>query len=91
MDYLKIDGSFVRGIAADRIDRAAVASIQQLAQAAGARTIAECVENLEMLERVRSMGIDFGQGHVIHTPEPYADLAARMNYPEPMSCTVHAA
>ena len=57
MDYLKIDGSFVRGIATDRIDRAAVASIQQLAHAAGAKTIAECVESQAILERVRSMGI----------------------------------
>jgi EAL domain-containing protein (putative c-di-GMP-specific phosphodiesterase class I) len=92
VDYLKIDGSFVRGIAEDRIDRAAVASIQQLAQAAGAKTIAECVESAEILERVRAMGIDFGQGHVIHPPEPYAALAARMNYPaSPASCAVHAA
>jgi diguanylate cyclase (GGDEF)-like protein len=92
VDYLKIDGSFVRGIASDRIDRAAVNSIRQLAEAAGAKTIAECVESVEILERVRDMGIDFGQGYVIHPPEPYPVLAARMNYPTSASrCAVHAA
>jgi diguanylate cyclase (GGDEF)-like protein len=92
VDYLKIDGSFVRGIAEDRIDRAAVTAIQQLSQAAGAKTIAESVESLEILERVRSMGIDFGQGYIIHPPEPYAALATRMNYPtSPTTCVVHAA
>jgi diguanylate cyclase (GGDEF)-like protein len=77
VDYLKIDGAFVRGIASDPIDGAAVAAIQQLAGAAGAKTIAECVESTAMLERVRSMGIDFGQGYVIHRPEPYTHLAHR--------------
>jgi EAL domain-containing protein (putative c-di-GMP-specific phosphodiesterase class I) len=91
VDYLKIDGNFVRGIAEDRIDRAVVSAIQQLAQAAGAKTIAESVETHATLARVRDLGIDFGQGHVIHRPEPYSALAQRMSYPQPMSCAVHAA
>ena len=91
VDYLKIDGAFVRGVAQDRIDHAVVDAIRRLAEAAGARTIAECVENGAILERVRDLGIDFGQGHVIHTPEPYAALAERMSYPAPQRCEVHAA
>jgi diguanylate cyclase (GGDEF)-like protein len=91
VDYLKIDGGFVRGAADDRIDLAVVDAIRRLAQAAGAQTIAECVETPSILERVRSLGIDFGQGHMLHSPEPYASLAERMDYPAPERCVVHAA
>jgi diguanylate cyclase (GGDEF)-like protein len=91
VDYLKIDGSFVRGVAQDRIDLAVVDAIQRLARAAGAQTIAECVESPAILERVRALGIDFGQGHFIHVPEPYAALAERMDYPAPERCVVNAA
>jgi diguanylate cyclase (GGDEF)-like protein len=81
VDYLKIEGSFVRGLIHDRIDRAVVDAIQRLARAAGARTIAESVESAAVAERLRALGIDFGQGYVIHTPEPYAAIAPRLNYP----------
>jgi len=91
VDYLKIDGSFVRGIAEDRIDRAVIDAIHRLGKAAGARTIAECVESPQILDRVRALGIDCAQGHEIHRPEPYSQLAARMHYPAPASCAVHAA
>jgi EAL domain-containing protein (putative c-di-GMP-specific phosphodiesterase class I) len=91
VDYLKIDGSFVRGLAEDRMDRAVIDAIHRLGKAAGAKTIAECVESAETLARVRSIGIDCAQGHVIHRPEPYAALAARMDYPAPGQCAVHAA
>ena len=93
VDYLKIDGSFVRGVVNDRIDLAVVDTIRRLAQAAGARTIAECVESPAILERVRDLGIDFGQGHIIHSPEPYAVLAQRLDYPRPAAerCVVNAA
>jgi len=91
VDYIKIDGSFVRGAGNDMVDYAVVDAIQRLARAVGARTIAECVESPESLERVRSLGIDFGQGYAIHAPEPYPELAARMDYASEASCTVHAA
>ena len=81
VDYVKIDGSFVRGMVNDRIDRAVVDTIRRLAQAAGARTIAECVESPAILARVRELGIDFGQGYIIHSPEPYSALAQRLDYP----------
>ena len=62
-----------------------------LAHAVGAKTIAECVETPDTLERMRDLGIDFGQGHLIHKPEPYSALAARMDYPTLGSCVVAAA
>ena len=91
VDYLKIDGSFVRGIAEDRIDLAVIDAIHHLGKAAGARTIAESVESPAVLDRIRRLGIDCAQGHEIHRPEPYALLATRMRYPEAGDCAVHAA
>ena len=86
VDYLKIDGSYIRGLARDHVDLAVVEAIQRLAEALGAKTVAECVEDAQTLERVRSMGIDFGQGYAIHRPEPYAAFALSMDYPAPGNC-----
>jgi len=80
VDYLKIDGSFVRGSGADSVDHAVVDAIQRLAHAVGAKTIAESVESIETFDRLRGLGIDFAQGYVIHRPEPYPELAERMDY-----------
>jgi EAL domain-containing protein (putative c-di-GMP-specific phosphodiesterase class I) len=91
VDYLKIDGSFVRGIAEDKIDFAVIDAIHRLGKAAGARTIAECVESEASLERVRDLGIDCAQGHFLHRPEPYSALAARMSLPTHDDCAIHAA
>ena len=77
VDYLKIDGAFVRGSARDAVDTAVIDAIQRLARAVGARTIAESVEGPETLERMRELGIDLAQGHLIHRPEPYPLFAAR--------------
>jgi diguanylate cyclase (GGDEF)-like protein len=80
VDYVKIDGSFVRGSGTDRVDSAVVDAIRRLAHAVGAKTIAESVESRETYDRVRELGIDFAQGYVIHRPEPYPELAGRMDY-----------
>jgi diguanylate cyclase (GGDEF)-like protein len=81
VDYLKIDGAFVRESGRDPVDLAAVDAAARLARAVGAKTIAECVESRETMERMRDLGIDFAQGHLFHVPEPYSALAARMDYP----------
>jgi diguanylate cyclase (GGDEF)-like protein len=91
VDYLKIDGSFVRGSCCDPVDLAAVEAVQRLARAVGARTIAESVETAEMLERMRILGIDLAQGHLIQYPEPYPLLAARMDYARDAACAAQAA
>jgi diguanylate cyclase (GGDEF)-like protein len=80
VDYVKIDGSFVRGSGTDHVDSAVVDAIRRLAHAVGAKTIAESVESRETYDRVRELGIDFAQGYVIHRPEPYPELAGRMDY-----------
>lgn len=70
VDYLKIDGSFVKGIANDRIDRAMVDAINRVGHIMGIKTIAEFVDNEKMLDELRHIGVDFAQGYGVHQPEP---------------------
>ena len=69
VDYLKIDGAFVRDIANNPFDRAIVASMVQVARSIGVRTVAEFVEDAVVLATVRELGVDFGQGYGIARPQ----------------------
>lgn len=69
VDYLKIDGAFVRDIASNPFDRAIVASMVQVARSIGVRTVAEFVEDEVVLGIVRELGVDFGQGYGIARPQ----------------------
>jgi diguanylate cyclase (GGDEF)-like protein/PAS domain S-box-containing protein len=68
VDYLKIDGSFVRDIKTDRIDRAMVKSINEIGQIMGKKTIAEFVENDAILQELKKIGVDYAQGYGIAKP-----------------------
>ena len=68
VDKLKIDGSFVQGMADSRIDQAMVQSMSQVAHALGKQTIAEYVENSTTLALLRDYGVDYAQGHYIGKP-----------------------
>ncbi len=70
--YLKIDGSFVRDVSRDAIDKAMVRSIQQVGKAMNLLTIAEWVEDAETLEVLKELGIDYAQGYYLGKPEPFA-------------------
>jgi diguanylate cyclase (GGDEF)-like protein len=70
VDYLKIDGSFVRGMLEDPVDRAVVESINQIGHDLGMKTIAEFVESEEILAALREMGVDYAQGSIIGEPQP---------------------
>lgn len=70
VDYLKIDGAFIRNIVEDPVDRTIVASITNVARLMGVRTIAEFVENQAILDMVCELGIDCAQGYGIARPEP---------------------
>jgi len=71
VSYLKIDGSFVKDMVADPIDRAIVESINQIGHVMNLKTIAEWVENAETLNLLNSIGVDFAQGYGIAKPEPF--------------------
>ncbi|MFK8032026.1 MAG: EAL domain-containing protein [Gammaproteobacteria bacterium] len=75
VDFIKIDGMFVRDILTDEIDRVFVRSIIDIARTMGIKSIAEFVENTDILEAVRDLGVDYVQGFGIHRPESvFADL-----------------
>jgi len=70
VDFLKIDGEFVRGMVADPLQRALVESIHQIGHVLGILTIAESVEDPATLEVLRRIGVDYAQGYCIAAPEP---------------------
>jgi EAL domain-containing protein (putative c-di-GMP-specific phosphodiesterase class I) len=74
VDYLKIDGSFVRNMATDESDLAVVRSINEIGHFLGKKTVAEYVHNEETAELARSIGIDYLQGWGIEKPRPIAEL-----------------
>lgn len=69
VDVIKIDGSFVREIEQNQVSAALVENIQRMARVTGKRTVAEWVENEGIAEKLRDIGIDYGQGYHIHKPE----------------------
>ncbi len=74
VDYLKIDGSFVKNIASDEVAMAMVQSINQVGQTMNLKVIAEYVENEKILDLLRDMGVDYGQGYQIMRPAPLVDI-----------------
>ena len=76
IDLLKIDGSFVRRIHLDHIDYSMVKSIHGLASSMEIKTVAEFVENGEILNLLSEIGIDYAQGYFLHKPEPLNGLGA---------------
>jgi len=69
VDFLKIDGSFVKEILHDPIDREMVRSINEIGHLTGKKTIAEFAENQEIIEMLRGIGVDYAQGYGIATPQ----------------------
>lgn len=74
VDYLKIDGGFVRNITRNPIDQAMVAAINNIGHVMGLETIAEFVENDEIRALLRAQGVDYGQGFGIARPVPLAEV-----------------
>ncbi|MCR6498061.1 EAL domain-containing protein [Shinella sp. CPCC 101442] len=71
VDYVKIDGSFVRDMLTDKADWMTVEMINQISHLAGRRTIAEFVENADILAALRTIGVDYAQGYFLGRPEPF--------------------
>ena len=74
VDRMKIDGSFVKAIGDQPVDRIMVESLHRIAREVGIETVAEMVETPELIAEVRKLGIDLMQGFGIHRPEPLSGL-----------------
>lgn len=75
VDYLKIDGNFIRNVHQDPIDRAMVEAIHAVGKALGIETIAEFVETQATLDILHHMGINYAQGYLLGRPEPLTHMA----------------
>src|ERR1700744_5345996 len=69
VDFLKIDGSFVKEILHDPIDREMVRSINEIGHLTGKQTIAEFAENAEIIQMLKNIGVDFAQGYGVAQPQ----------------------
>jgi diguanylate cyclase (GGDEF)-like protein/PAS domain S-box-containing protein len=74
VDYLKIDGMFVKGIVDDPIDCAMVKSINEIGQVMGMKTIAEFVENDAIRDILKELGVNYAQGYGVAKPVPFDEL-----------------
>ena len=74
VDLIKIDGTFVKDMLEDPMDAIMVESIARLGNTLGLETVAEFVENPEILDRVKDMGVSYVQGYAISRPRPISEL-----------------
>ncbi|MCU4676316.1 EAL domain-containing protein [Catenovulum sp. 2E275] len=77
VDYVKIDGSFVKDMLDEPIDQAMVKSINEVAKAIGMNTVAEFVESKQILKVLQSIGVDYAQGYAIAKPKPLIEIFAK--------------
>ncbi|MBI5460717.1 MAG: EAL domain-containing protein [Gammaproteobacteria bacterium] len=76
VDYLKIDGTFVRGIANDPVNRTLVGNINDIGHLLGKHTIAEYAEDEATLAVLQELGVDYAQGYGISKPQPLEHILA---------------
>ncbi len=74
VDFLKIDGSFVRDVAGSHVDRQLVKALVEVALALDKKTIAEFVTDEETLHLLRAWGVDYAQGHYVGRPRALSEL-----------------
>jgi EAL domain-containing protein (putative c-di-GMP-specific phosphodiesterase class I) len=74
VDYLKIDGGFVRRIGDDRVAESIVSAIAQAARTLGVAAIAEHVETPAIAARLRELDVALGQGFHLGRPQPFAEI-----------------
>jgi len=74
VDFLKIDGLFVKSIVNSKIDRAMVESINHVGHVMGLRNIAECAENDEIIKVLKEIGVDYAQGYGVAMPELFQEM-----------------
>ncbi len=86
VDYLKIDGVFIKDIVNNPEDRAMVKSINEIGHFLGMKTVAEYVENDDILQVLKELGVDYAQGFGVEKPILIHDM-----FKQDISqlCTVH--
>jgi diguanylate cyclase (GGDEF)-like protein/PAS domain S-box-containing protein len=77
IDYLKIDGEFVKDMTTDAVDYEIVVAIHNVGRVMGVKTVAESVENADILAALQAVGVDYAQGFHISRPMPMMDIAYR--------------
>jgi Amt family ammonium transporter len=70
LDYLKIDGYFIRNLASDSVNQAMVTAMIKMARSLNFQVVAEHVEDLAAADSARRMGVDFLQGYQTGRPQP---------------------
>lgn len=75
VDFVKIDGGFVRSMLDDEMDGAIVEAINTIGHIAGIQTIAEFVENDALLKHLTTLGVDYAQGWGVEHPQPFSVMA----------------
>jgi diguanylate cyclase (GGDEF)-like protein/PAS domain S-box-containing protein len=76
IDFLKIDGVFIKSIVDNPVDFAMVKSINDMGHALGKRTVAEFVETQAILDKLREIGVDYAQGYAISQPRALDEVTA---------------
>ncbi len=76
VDYLKIDGRFVRRVLEDRVAESIVSGIAKAARTLGVAAIAEHVESAQIAERLLALDVEYGQGFHLGRPQPFGRAAA---------------
>ncbi|MGX9145769.1 EAL domain-containing protein [Mesorhizobium sp. 128a] len=77
VDQIKIDGSFIQNIAQSRFDREIASAISGIARSLGCSVVAEKIEQQAALDILRDMGVAYGQGFLLHRPEPLEGIVER--------------
>jgi EAL domain-containing protein (putative c-di-GMP-specific phosphodiesterase class I) len=73
-NLVKIDGALIREISRDRVAHGKVSAINRVCQSVGIETVAEFVENIETMDELKAIGVDFAQGYGLSLPVPLSDL-----------------
>jgi diguanylate cyclase (GGDEF)-like protein/PAS domain S-box-containing protein len=80
VDIVKIDGIFVRDMDTNDVDQLMVRSIHKLAKQMGKKTVAEFVENRQVMDILSEIGVDYAQGYAIGRPKPLVELETECDY-----------
>lgn len=79
VDYLKIDGTFIRELDSDQTKLAIVKAMNMVAHELGKKTIAEFVENESIWRILQELGVDYGQGYYLGKPAPFEHISKNIN------------